>query len=62
MRRVVVTGMGLITPLGVGVERVWSRLLEGQSGIRSIASFETGDLPAKIAGQVPQGPASEGKF
>jgi 3-oxoacyl-[acyl-carrier-protein] synthase II len=57
MRRVVVTGLGLVTPLGVGVERVWSRLLEGQSGIRRIESVETADLPAKIAGQVPRGKA-----
>jgi 3-oxoacyl-[acyl-carrier-protein] synthase II len=55
MRRVVVTGLGLVTPLGVGGERVFARLLEGRSGIRRIDSFDTSDLPAKIAGQVPRG-------
>ncbi len=55
MRRVVVTGMGLVTPLGVGVEHVWKQLLEGKSGIRNITSVDVSDLPSKIAGQVPQG-------
>jgi len=62
MRRVVVTGMGLVTPLGVGVDRVWAELLQGASGVRRIESFDTSDLPAKIAGQVPRGPLSEGGF
>jgi 3-oxoacyl-[acyl-carrier-protein] synthase II len=61
MRRVVVTGLGLVTPLGSGVETVWSRLLEGRSGIRRIEHFEVGDLPAKIAGLVPKGEAA-GEF
>jgi 3-oxoacyl-[acyl-carrier-protein] synthase II len=55
VRRVVVTGLGLVTPLGVGADRVFARLIEGQSGIRRIESFDTHDLPAKIAGQVPRG-------
>ena len=55
MRRVVITGMGLVTPLGVGVEHVWKQLLAGKSGITSISNFDVSDLPAKIAGQVPQG-------
>ena len=54
-RRVVVTGMGIACPLGVGVGHVWRRLIAGDSGISAIQSFDTGDLPAKIAGQVPQG-------
>jgi 3-oxoacyl-[acyl-carrier-protein] synthase II len=62
MRRVVVTGLGLVTPLGVGVENVWKRLIEGQSGIRSIQSFDVSDLPAKIAGQVPRGDTASGAF
>jgi 3-oxoacyl-[acyl-carrier-protein] synthase II len=54
-RRVVVTGMGIASPLGVGVEHVWRRLIEGESGIGAIQSFDTTELPAKIAGQVPPG-------
>jgi 3-oxoacyl-[acyl-carrier-protein] synthase II len=53
MRRVVVTGVGLVTPLGSGVEGNWTRLINGESGIRAIESFDVSDLPAKIAGQVP---------
>jgi 3-oxoacyl-[acyl-carrier-protein] synthase II len=62
MRRVVVTGLGLVTPLGVGVETVWQRLVAGQSGIRAIQSFDVSDLPAKIAGQVPRGETASGAF
>lgn len=61
MRRVVVTGMGIVSPLGVGVEHVWKRLLKSESGIQKITSFETEDLPARIAGQVPLG-EGEGLF
>lgn len=56
MRRVVVTGLGLVTPLGNGVQTTWDRLLAAQSGIRRVESFEVSDLPAQIAGQVPRGP------
>src|SRR5271165_2666044 len=62
MRRVVVTGMGIVCPLGVGVEHVWKRLINGESGISAIDSFDTTELTAKIAGQVPAGPAAEGKL
>jgi 3-oxoacyl-[acyl-carrier-protein] synthase II len=62
MRRVVVTGLGLVTPLGSGVKPVWERLLDSQSGIRAIQSFDVSDLPAKIAGQVPSGDPAEGLF
>src|SRR5579863_4991639 len=62
MRRVVVTGLGLVTPLGVGVEHVWKRLVAGESGISAIQSFDVSDLPAKIAGQVPRGETSSGRF
>ncbi len=62
MRRVVVTGMGLVTPLGSGVEAVWERLLAGQSGIRAIQNFDVSDLPTQIAGQVPPGETAEGLF
>ena len=60
-RRVVVTGMGMVTPLGCGVDVSWRRLIEGQSGIRRITRFEVDDLPAKIAGEVPSGD-EEGAF
>lgn len=62
MRRVVITGLGLVTPLGDGVEHNWSRLLNSESGIRSIDSFDVSDLPAKIAGVVSQGESGEGIF
>ncbi|MGB0749844.1 MAG: beta-ketoacyl-ACP synthase II [Magnetospiraceae bacterium] len=62
MRRVVVTGMGLVTPLGIGVDRNWSRLTEGKSGVVAISDFDTSDLSAKIAARVPLGDGSEGTF
>lgn len=62
MRRVVVTGMGAVTPLGIGVEHVWKRLLAGESGIGAIQSFDVSELPAKIAGQIPQGTKADGKL
>ncbi len=61
-RRVVVTGMGIASPLGLGVERVWKRLIEGESGITAIQSFDVKDLTAKIAGLVPVGTKAEGKL
>ncbi|HTW29226.1 MAG TPA: beta-ketoacyl-ACP synthase II [Acetobacteraceae bacterium] len=60
LRRVVVTGMGVACPLGVGVARVWERLIGSQSGITAIQSFDVSDLPAKVAGQVPPGTREEG--
>jgi 3-oxoacyl-[acyl-carrier-protein] synthase II len=62
MRRVVVTGLGLVTPLACGVEESWSRLLAGQSGASAITKFKTDDLPTKIACQVPRGDGSDGSF
>ena len=62
MRRVVVTGMGIACPLGVGLEPVWRRLIAGESGIGAIQSFDTKDLPAKVAGQVPAGVRADGKL
>ncbi len=62
MRRVVVTGMGIVSPLGVGVDHVWRRLLNAESGIGAIQSFETADLPARVAGQVPLGDSAQGLF
>jgi len=62
MRRVVVTGMGMVTPLGDGVDTNWRRLMAGESGIRSIQAFDTSDLATKIAGEVPQGDKANGHF
>src|SRR5271154_3317455 len=62
MRRVVVTGLGMVTPLACGVEPTWERLLAGESGIGRIERFEVSDLPCKIAGQIPRGDGSDGTF
>src|SRR6516225_3526 len=62
MRRVVVTGLGMVTPLACGVEPTWQRLIKGDSGARRIESFDVSDLPAKIACQVPRGDGSNGSF
>ena len=59
MRRVVVTGLGMVTPLGVGVDLNWSRILAGKSGISRISNFEVSDITCQIAGQVP-GPDEDG--
>ena len=52
MRRVVVTGVGLVSSLGTGVEKTWEALLKGETGIKLIESFNTEDLPVKMAGVV----------
>jgi 3-oxoacyl-[acyl-carrier-protein] synthase II len=62
MRRVVVTGLGLITPLASDVEGTWSRLLAGKSGARPITKFPTTDLATKIACNVVRGDGSDGTF
>ena len=62
MRRVVVTGLGLVTPLGSGVEASWKRLVAGESGLGAIQKFDVSDLPAKVAGTVPRGETSQGLF
>jgi 3-oxoacyl-[acyl-carrier-protein] synthase II len=54
--------MGLVTPLGIGVENVWRRLIAGESGIKAIQDFDVSDLTAKIAGQVPRGDTGSGLF
>ena len=53
MRRVVVTGLGMLTPLGNGVDINWKRLISGQGGIRKISDFDVSDISCKIAGQIP---------
>ena len=62
MRRVVVTGLGMVTPLGCGVDATWQRLLAGESGARRIEKFEVADLPAQIACQIPRGDGSNGTY
>ncbi len=62
MRRVVVTGLGMVTPLGCGVEPTWKRLLAAESGIKHIDKFEVADITSRIAGQIPRGDGSGGTF
>ncbi len=62
MRRVVVTGLGLVTPLACGVEESWAALLAGKSGASAITKFKTEDLATKIACQVPRGDGANGTF
>jgi 3-oxoacyl-[acyl-carrier-protein] synthase II len=62
MRRVVVTGLGMVSPLACGVEPTWQRLIAGDSGIARIEGFEISDLPCKIAGQIPRGEGANGTF
>ena len=62
MRRVVVTGLGMVTPLGSGVEHTWSRLVAGDSGAAAVTSFRTDDLACRIACQVPLGDGTDGTF
>jgi 3-oxoacyl-[acyl-carrier-protein] synthase II len=62
MRRVVITGMGMVTPLGCGVETTWQRLIKGDSGAKIIDTFEVSDISCKIAGVIPRGDGSNGTF
>src|SRR5947199_19903 len=62
MRRVVVTGLGMVTPLGCGVEPTWARILNGQSGARKIETFDVSDLTSRIACLIPRGDCSNGTF
>lgn len=62
MRRVVVTGLGLVTPLGCGPRHVWPKLLNSESGLRSIQSFDVSDLPSKVAGTLPPGSLADGLY
>ena len=62
MRRVVVTGLGLVTPLACGTEQTWQRLRSGESGIKRIEKFDVSDIACQIAGQVPRGNGANGSF
>ena len=62
MRRVVVTGMGMLTPLGCGVEPTWARILKGESGAAKIDRFDVSDIACKIACSVPRGDGSNATF
>jgi len=62
MRRVVVTGMGMVTPLGCGVETNWSRLIAAESGARKIDTFEVSDISCRIAGMIPTGDGTNGTY
>ena len=62
MRRVVVTGLGMVSPLGCGVEVSWKRILNSESGASRISTFEVSDLPSQIACSVPRGDGSNGTF
>jgi 3-oxoacyl-[acyl-carrier-protein] synthase II len=62
MRRVVVTGLGLVTPLGCGVQATWSRLIAGESGLGKIDRFDASDLPARVAAQLPAGETADGHW
>ena len=62
MRRVVITGLGAVSPLANGAEATWKRLIRSESGLRTITGFDISDLPAHVAGQVPCDPAVENYF
>jgi 3-oxoacyl-[acyl-carrier-protein] synthase II len=62
MRRVVVTGIGMVTPLACGAETTWKQLLAGESGAKRVEKFEVSDISAKVACIVPRGDGSDGTF
>ncbi len=62
MRRVVITGLGLVSPLGCGHETVWQRLTAGENAARRVEDFDVSDLSCQIACQVPRGDGSDGTF
>ena len=61
-RRVVISGIGLVTPLGLGQSKNWNDLISGKSGINFLNSFDASDLSCRIGGEIPYGPSSEGKL
>src|SRR3954453_23591097 len=62
MHSVVVTGLGMVTPLGCGVEVTWKKLLEGQSGASKVEAFDVSDLACKIACSIPRGDGADGTY
>ena len=62
MRRVVITGLGIVSPLGCGVEASWKRLIAGESGARRITEFDVSDLSCQIAGCIPRGAYADGAY
>jgi 3-oxoacyl-[acyl-carrier-protein] synthase II len=62
MRRVVITGLGLVTPLGCGVDATWSNLLASKSGARRVEEFDVSDISCQIACFIPRGATAEGRF
>ena len=62
LRRVVVTGLGMVTPLGCGVEATWSNILAGKNGARRIDDFQVDDIACQIAHRVPLGDYADGKY
>jgi 3-oxoacyl-[acyl-carrier-protein] synthase II len=62
MRRVVITGLGMVTPLACGVEATWQRIIAGKSGIKRVEAFDVSDLPCKIAGSIPRGDGTDGTY
>lgn len=62
MRRVVITGLGMVTPLGCGVEATWANIIAGKSGAGRVERVEVDDLAARIACQVPRGDGSDGTY
>ena len=62
MRRVVITGLGMVSPLACGVEESWRRLVAGQSGAGPITYFDASHLPCRIACEIPRGDGSDGTY
>src|SRR4051795_11828795 len=62
MRRVGVTGLGMVSPLGCGVETTWKRILNSESGAKKIETFDVSDLTSRIACLIPRGDGSDGTF
>ena len=62
MRRVVITGLGLVSPLGSGYEHAWARLTAGENAARKVTDFDVSDLSCQIACQITRGDGSDGTF